>query len=94
MIAGNSFIKEFGAYNGSRMPDMHHLDLSATYWFKSRRFKQNGLNISIYNVYAHENPVLTSWAVKLQNKPFVITISEKHHYLYTIVPSISWTFKF
>lgn len=93
-ISANSFIKEFGSYNGKRLPDLHHLDISATYWFKSKRFKQNGINLSIYNVYAHANPILTSWTVMLHDDPLSVSISEKHHYLYTIVPSISWTFKF
>ena len=93
-ISANSFIKEFGPYNGSRLPDIHHLDLSATYWFKSKRLKQNGINLSVYNVYAHRNPILTSWAVSLSNDPLAVSIKEKHHYIYTIIPSISWTFKF
>jgi hypothetical protein len=93
-ISANTFIKELGSYNGKRLPDIHHLDLSVTYWFKSKRFKQNGINLSIYNVYAHANPILTSWTVMLHDDPLSVSISEKHHYLYTIVPSISWTFKF
>lgn len=93
-ISSNSFIKQFGPYNGKRLPDIHHLDLSATYWFKCKRLKQNGINISVYNVYAHRNPILTSWSVQLFDDPLSVSINEKHHYLYTIIPSISWTFKF
>ena len=92
-ISGNNFLKEYGLYNGGKLPDMHHLDLSATYWFKRSRDKHSGINISIYNVYAHKNPLMISWSINIdENK--TIHIKEKQHTLYTILPSISWIFKF
>ena len=92
-IGGNAFIREFGPYNGAKLPDLHHLDISATYWFKCNRLKQSGINISVYNVYAHENPLMISWDVSMdENKS--IHVAERHSALYSILPSISWTFKF
>lgn len=92
-ISGNAFMREFGDYNGAKLPDIHHLDLSATYWFKCDRFRQSGINVSVYNVYAHRNPMMISWDVEV-NKDESIEITERKHAVYTILPSISWTFKF
>lgn len=92
---GGAFIKEFGSYNGNRLPDFHHLDISATYWLKSDKFQRSGINISLYNVYFHKNPIIISWAIYEDydiNKLY--HISQRHHTLYTFIPSISWTFKF
>lgn len=91
-INGNAFLRLYGNYNHGKLPDLHHLDLSATYWLK--RGKQNsGINISIYNIYAHRNPIMLSWHVSFdeQNR---LHIREKSHTLYTIMPSISWIYKF
>ena len=92
-IGGNSFLKEYGSYNGGRLPALHHLDLSATYWFKRSRDRHSGINISVYNVYAHKNPLMISWKVDV-DKNKTIHIKEKQHTVYTIMPSVSWIFKF
>ena len=94
-IVGGSFLKEYGPYNGARLPDMHHLDVSATWWFRCSKGRRSGINLSIYNIYARRNPKMISWIVsKDKQDPTIIRIKENHHILYTIVPSVSWTFKF
>ena len=92
-ISGNNFLKEYGSYNGGKLPDLHHLDLSATYWFKRSKSKHSGINLSVYNVYAHTNPLMISWDVNI-DKDNTIHIKEHLHTVYTIIPSISWIFKF
>lgn len=92
-ISGNAFLREYGPYNGSKLPDLHHLDLSATYWFRTKRLQRSGLNVSVYNVYAHRNPLMVSWSVN-RGTEGDITIEERRHVIYTIMPSISWTYKF
>ncbi len=92
-IAGGTFLKEYGSYNGSKLPDLHHLDLSVTYWFKRSRDKHSGINLSVYNVYAHQNPLMISWDAKIDNNQ-TIKISRIKHVVYTIMPSASWIFKF
>lgn len=91
-ISGNNFLKEYGSYNGGKLPDIHHLDLSATYWRK-RGQRNSGINISIYNIYAHKNPVMLSWDIKL-DKDNSLHIKERIHTIYTIMPSLSWIYKF
>ena len=92
-IGANVLMPQYGAYNGDRLPDLHHLDLSATLWLKSKRLEDSGINISIYNVYARKNPIMLSWDVYADSQGD-IHIEEKYHTIYTIIPSISWTFKF
>lgn len=92
-ISGNNFLKEYGAYNGGKLPDLHHLDLSATYWFRRSNDRHSGINLSIYNIYAHKNPIMISWDVTIDDDKS-IHIEEYEHIIYSIMPSISWIFKF
>ena len=91
-ISGNAFLREFGPYNGAKLPDLHHLDLSATYWFRSQKLERSGINLSIYNVYARKNPLMISYSV--QKSDDRMYMEERKHVIYTIIPSISWTYKF
>lgn len=91
-ISGNAFLREFGPYNGAKLPDLHHLDLSATYWFKSQKLERSGINLSIYNVYARKNPLMISYSVQKDDDRMYM--EERKHVIYTIIPSISWTYKF
>ncbi|MBR4996035.1 MAG: TonB-dependent receptor plug domain-containing protein [Alistipes sp.] len=92
-ISGNAIIKEVSSYNGARLPDLHHLDVSATYWLKCRKLKYSGINLSVYNVYAHKNPNMLSWSVKFDDDG-TIRLKEHYHILYSILPSVSWVMKF
>ena len=78
--------------NAYRFPDFHRLDISATWKISKpgKRF-QNELNISIYNVYARKNP----WTIYfIQDKENPNVMKANMIYLFSIVPSISWNFKF
>lgn len=93
-ISGNAFLREYGPYNGAKLPDLHHLDLSATYWFKPRKLERSGINLSIYNVYARKNPLMMSYSVQKDDETNTMFMQERRHAIYTIIPSISWTYKF
>ncbi|MDR0831182.1 MAG: TonB-dependent receptor [Prevotellaceae bacterium] len=79
------------ARNAYRFPDYHRLDLSATCKLSkpSKKF-QHELNVSVYNAYARKNP----WTIYFRpekdnpNKMYAEMI-----YLFSIVPSITWNFK-
>lgn len=92
-ISGNAIIKEVSSYNGARLPNLHHLDVSATYWLKCRKLKYSGINLSVYNVYAHKNPNMLSWNVRIEDNG-TAHFNERYHTLYSILPSISWVMKF
>ena len=77
---------EFGIHNGASMPLYHRLDLSANYYIIKNRHRELGLNLSIYNVYAHKNV------------QFVIPTSDfsidEVSFFATIIPSLSFFFSF
>ena len=92
MVGGNP-VKEYGPYNGARLPNYHRLDISANYWFSKRVNRENGLNFSVYNIYRRKNP-LYIFVIAKKNGNNQIVIQKKYKRIYDIVPSISWTFKF
>lgn len=94
-MMGGNLVKEYGAYNGSRLPAYHRLDLSANYWFFKKKNRESGLNFSVYNVYKRSNPLYV-FVVARPSKytDDQVIIRTKRKQLYDILPSVSWTFKF
>lgn len=80
-----------GSRNESRYPSYHRMDLSLTWQLPSRRWKpwDSELNVSIYNVYGRHN----TWAVTFEQDGEG-GINAKRMYLFSVVPSISYQFKF
>jgi hypothetical protein len=78
--------------NAYRMPDYHRLDLSVTFRGKpsEKRFKGEWV-FSVYNAYNRHN----AWSINFVQdaKDPLITYAEKT-YLFGIVPSITYNFKF
>lgn len=94
MIGGN-IVKEYGKYNGARMPAYHRMDISVNYWFFKRKGRESGLNFSVYNVYKHTNPIYIFIVAKAGKEGSnQISIKKKNKQLYDIIPSVSWTFRF
>lgn len=89
---GGTWVPIPSKHNAYRFPDFHRLDLSAT-WKLSKPLKriQHELNISIYNAYARKNP-WTIFFVKEKKNPNIIKANMM--YLFSIVPAVSWNFKF
>jgi outer membrane cobalamin receptor len=83
-------VKEYGDYHSARMPAYNRTDLSVNYWYR----KDNGINLSIYNLFMINNPVYIFMNVKQDENTGNIQVSIKHKKLYTLVPSLSWRFKF
>lgn len=94
-MMGGNLVKEYGKYNGSRLPDYHRLDLSATYWFFKGKDRESGLNFSVYNVYKRSNPLYIFIVAKPgRYDESQVKIATKKKKLYDIIPSVSWTFRF
>lgn len=94
-MVGGAILKEYGPYNGARLPQYHRLDLSATYWVPVRTVKRFGINLSIYNVYARSNPQLISWPVYYDKADHsIIHVEQRTHSLFSLIPSLSLTVKF
>lgn len=83
-------VKEYGDYNAARMPNYNRMDLSVNYWCK----KDNGINFSIYNVFMVNNPVYIFLNVEQDKETGNVKVAVKRKKLNTIIPSISWKFKF
>ena len=90
-INGNTYAVYNGNRNESRYPDYHRLDLSFTCKLgklDNRRW-QHELNVSVYNAYARHN----TWAITFDEGENG-SIATKNMYLFSVVPSISYNFKY
>ncbi|MCR5036614.1 MAG: TonB-dependent receptor [Bacteroidales bacterium] len=86
---GSTYAIYNGYRNQSRYPDYHRLDLSVTWKGKKHARWQGEWNVSVYNVYGRHN----TWAVMFtpgDNN----TLETKKMYLFSVVPSISYNFKY
>ncbi|HRY98199.1 MAG TPA: TonB-dependent receptor [Bacteroidales bacterium] len=92
-VIGNKVVPIYSDRNTYRMPDYHRLDLSITLLGKAKpgRNFQGEWNLSVYNAYARKN----AWAINFvqdEANP-EITYAEKT-YLFSIIPSLTYNFKF
>ena len=93
-MVGENIIHEYGDYNGARMPDYHRLDLSATYILHKGRRMEGSLNLSVYNVYARQNPLYLDIMVKYNEENNNIGVNLVGRSLYSILPSLGYSLKF
>lgn len=85
-------INQYNEVNDYRMPAYHRLDISFTYTPKpnsTKRYKSSW-NFSIYNLYSRANP----YFIYLDANEAEQTIKGKKVYLFPILPSVTWNFKF
>ena len=85
-----TFIDVYDKVNSFRLPDYHRADISATYISKKTQKWESSWNFSIYNVYNRANPYFIYFLPdidKLEVKAYMV-------YLFPILPSVSWNFKF
>lgn len=92
-IWGNAVVPLYSDRNAYRMPDYHRLDVSVT--LKPRpnpdRKWYGEWNISVYNAYARKN----AWTINFvqdTNDPY--TTYAEMTYLFSIIPSITYNFRF
>ena len=79
--------------NGFRLPPVHRLDVSATFYRKMSANKKNesSFNFSIYNLYSRKN---TYAYIFRQNEDDRTKTEAVKLYLFTILPSFTYNFKF
>jgi hypothetical protein len=82
----------YSGRNEHRRPDYHRLDLSLTYVPKpdSKKRWHGEWNVSFYNAYAKKNPWMITYS---QNEDTGLPYAEMI-YLFGVVPSITYNFKF
>lgn len=91
----NNPVKEYDKLNNAQMPDYIRTDISVDYFLVKTASKESALNLSVYNMFAVNNPIyviLDVDATKGSTKDIKTTTRYKR--LYSILPSIGWRFKF
>lgn len=88
-VEGVSYSIYNGYRNKSRYPDYHRLDLAANLKCKPHKRWQGEWSFSIYNAYARHN----TWAIMFKSEENG-TITTDKIYLFSVVPSVSYNFKF
>lgn len=81
-LINGQIVAEYGDFNASALPLTHRLDLSCDYTIIRKKGVEFGVNLSLYNVYAHKNVQF----VRLSHTDFkTVYVS----LLGTILPSLS-----
>ncbi|MDE5609719.1 MAG: hypothetical protein K2I66_04985 [Bacteroidales bacterium] len=81
-LINGQIVAEYGDFNGDNLPLTHRLDLSCDYTILRKKGVEFGVNLSLYNVYAHKNVQF----VRISHSQFeTVPVS----LLGTIIPSLS-----
>lgn len=80
--------------NNFRLGNYHRLDLSFNYHHKPFTYGTGTLNISVYNVYNHNNPFVVYTDYKWDEVNLKETKVLKQVSIFPIIPSISYSYKF
>ena len=88
-MSSGHLIVDYGRHNGCRMRPYIRMDVSATYYLKKDAESENGLNFSIYNVFARKNDVI--YRLYTDEEGYVF---RPNHMPLNFMPSISYFHKF
>ncbi len=94
-LFNGALVYEYTERNAYRMIPYHRLDLSINRYGKFRLFGRevtSHLNLSVYNVYRRKNPFLIFFPIE-GNPAEGIKVSPQMIYIFDILPSITWNFK-
>jgi hypothetical protein len=85
-------INQYDKVNDYRMPSYHRFDVSFIYTPKpdSRKRIKSSWNFGVYNLYNRSNPYFIYFNVDEEAQ----TVKGKMAYLFPIIPSVTWNFKF
>jgi outer membrane cobalamin receptor len=89
-------ISEYGDRNSFRMKPYNRADISITYTFpnKKKRKWNSTLNFSIFNLYNRYNPYFIYFDTETDLENYKITTTAKQVSLFSILPSLTYNFKF
>jgi hypothetical protein len=90
LMDGN-IINYYTSRNGYRMPAYHRLDLGATLLLKERRKYRSELNFGLFNAYGRKNAYSILFRTN-EDKPTQTEAVKL--YLFSVIPSVTWNFKF
>lgn len=90
-VVNNNIANYYTERNGYRTPAYHRLDIGVNYDLKTRKNFEHSLAFSIYNLYAQKN----AFSFSFQPNPDDPRTAEiVKTYLFRIVPSLTYNFKF
>lgn len=92
-VVGSTIAPVYSDRNAYRLPDYHRLDVSVTLRGKEKpnRKWSGEWNLSLYNAYARKNP----WVINFISDPDQPNVTKAEMtYLFSIVPAITYNFKF
>lgn len=90
-IVDSNIIYYYEGRNKSRAAAFHRLDLGATCILKKTKKYSSELSFSLYNSYARKNPYLYGFR---QNQTQGYKSEAYMIYLFSVIPSVTWNFKF
>lgn len=91
-MINENIIFDLGSYNGSTFPAYHRLDVSLNYQFNGKYGRNRILNISIFNVYNHKNPITSGYKGEYNNVTGELNFYHTAKCYYRIIPSISYIY--
>ncbi len=89
-IDGN-IVSYYTSRNGYRMPAYHRLDLGVTLMLRETDKFKSELNFGLFNAYGRKNAYSIVFRTN-ENKP--TTTEAVKIYLFSVVPSVTWNFRF
>ncbi len=85
-----TFVDVYEKINDYRLPAYHRLDLSFTWQHKKTETFESSFNFSVYNVYNRANPYFIYFVPNIEEG----RVQAYMVYLFPILPSVAWNFKF
>ena len=89
-ILNGNIMATYGRHNANRLGTYLRLDLSANYKWASRRGKERGVNLSVYNATSHSNDLFYRMRVNRKGQFSYKPVT----FLIAVLPSVSYYCKF
>ena len=86
-------VQEYGEKNAFRAEPYHRLDLGVQFHKKKRRHERTW-EVSIYNVYNRKNPFFYQLGSKVDASTNQTSTILQRYSIFSIIPSVSYNFKF
>lgn len=87
----DNVVNLYAERNANRMPDYHRLDLGIVYNIKTKGRFRSWWTFSIYNAYGRDNAFMMYFRESKTNPSMSEAVKVS---LFSVVPSISWNFRF
>ncbi|MBP9688629.1 MAG: TonB-dependent receptor [Bacteroidia bacterium] len=85
-----NFVDVYDKINDFRLPAYHRMDISFTYYQRKTETFESSWNFSIYNLYNRANPYFIYFVPDIEAQK----VRAYMVYLFPILPSVAWNFKF